>query len=231
MQSQPVCRKISDILEALMNIETLRKLANREEIDYQFLMSALQDYARPREKVSEWLKKGVLTRVKKGIYVFGREIAQSPYSLEVLANLIYGPSAISLTYALSFHGLIPERVSLLTCITNKRNKFFNTAVGNFVYYYLHPKKYPIGIELKTIAPKKQVFMASPEKALCDQIYLIDKTLEFKNVTDVEKYLLFDLRLDETLLRKFSKKKLSVIVDVYNDQNLTQLEQFFKKWKK
>lgn len=30
-----------------MNIETLRKLAGKEEIDYQFVVSALKGYARP----------------------------------------------------------------------------------------------------------------------------------------------------------------------------------------
>lgn len=49
-----------------MNIEQLRKLAGREEIDYPFLMSALSNYAWPREKISNWLKSGELIRVKKG---------------------------------------------------------------------------------------------------------------------------------------------------------------------
>src|SRR5205085_9208942 len=103
--------------------------AQREEIDYQFLLSLLLEYARPREKISAWLKSGELIRVKKGLYIFGPQVAQGPYSPEVLANLIYGPSAISLNYALSFYGLIPERVTTITSITNKRNKQFSTAVG------------------------------------------------------------------------------------------------------
>lgn len=108
----PVCRIIVDILEISMNIEMVRKLAEREEIDYQFLLSTLSEYARPRDKISEWLKSGDLIRVKKGLYVFGEHIALTPYSHEILANLIYGPSAISLSYALAFYGLIPERVTV-----------------------------------------------------------------------------------------------------------------------
>ena len=96
-----------------MKLETLRKIAGREEIDYQFLLSILKEYAHPRDKISEWLKSGDLIRVKKGLYIFGKQIAQTSYLLEVLANLIYGPSAISLSYALSFYGLIPERVPLI----------------------------------------------------------------------------------------------------------------------
>lgn len=214
-----------------MQIQALRKLANREEVDYQFLMSALSDYARPRDKIRAWLKKGDLIRVKKGIYVFGKEISQSPYSLEILANLLYGPSAISLTYALSHYGLIPERVSALTSITNKRHKQFTTPVGNFVYYYLHLQKYSVGIELKNIGSNRQFFIASPEKALCDQIYLMDKTLDFENLKSVENYLFHDLRIDPEPLRKFNLKKLSEIIQIYNDSKLTQLGLFLKNWRK
>ncbi|MEM1244661.1 MAG: hypothetical protein AAGG80_07595, partial [Pseudomonadota bacterium] len=120
-----------------MNIETLRKLAGKEEIDYQFIVSALAGYARPRDKISNWLKSGQLIRVKKGLYIFGKSVALQPYSKEVLANLIYGPSAISLTYALSYYGLIPERVDVITSVTNKRHKSFATCIGEFSYYALN----------------------------------------------------------------------------------------------
>jgi hypothetical protein len=36
----------------------------------------------------------------QGIYVFGERYRRSPFSREVLANMIYGPSYISLDYAL-----------------------------------------------------------------------------------------------------------------------------------
>ena len=42
---------------------------------------------------------------------------KSPLSREVLANLIYGPSYISLEYGLQHYGLIPERVEIVTSVT------------------------------------------------------------------------------------------------------------------
>ena len=126
-----------------MKIEILRKLANREEIDYLFLVSALKHYARPREKISQWLKSGDLIRVKKGLYIFAGEAKESLYSLEVLANLIYGPSAISLSYALAFYGMIPERVSTITSITPKRCKKFGTPVGLFFIRICIQKNMPL----------------------------------------------------------------------------------------
>jgi len=104
----------------------LRKIAPIEEIDYNFLKSALAGYNHPRVKINDLLKQGKIIRVKKGLYVFGSELAQQPFLKETLANLIYGPSYISLEYALAFYGLIPERVEEVTSVTNKRNKSFNT---------------------------------------------------------------------------------------------------------
>lgn len=213
-----------------MNLETLRKHAGREEIDYQFLLSELKDYTNPRSKISAWLKTGALISIKKGLYIFGEAHALQPYSKEVLANLIYGPSAISLTYALSFYGLIPERVETLTSITNNRNKFFATCIGNFQYYYLHPKKYAVGIVLNTANNHQNILIASPEKALCDQIYLIDKDISLCNNDDLEKYLLHDLRIDNNLLLKFRLKYLQEICCIYGDPRLLLLHGYIKNKK-
>lgn len=214
-----------------MKIETLRKLAGREVIDYSFIIDALKDYATPRDKISSWLASGELIRIKKGLYVFGREIALAPYSPEVIANLIYGPSAISLRYALAYYGLIPERVSTITSITNKRNKSFTSPIGIFTYQYLSPAKYPIGIELSQVSKTEAILIASPEKALCDHIYLTDKEIIFKNDQDVEHYLIHDLRIDESALRTLHVKNCIEISVIYKDKRLERLAQFIKKWKK
>lgn len=214
-----------------MNIEMVRKLAEREEIDYQFLLSVLSEYARPRDKISEWLKSGDLIRVKKGLYVFGKHIALTPYSHEILANLIYGPSAISLSYALAFYGLIPERVTTITSITNKRNKTFSTPVGEFTYQYLNQSKYPVGIALSETAGRKHFLIASPEKALCDHLYLQDRKIFLKDMDSVHAYLFHDMRIDKAALRLLKINILSEICRIYADDRLDLLLTFFKKWKK
>lgn len=213
-----------------MKLETIRKIAGREEIDYFFLLSILKDYARPRDKISEWIKSGDLVRVKKGLYVFGEHIARSPFSLEILANLIYGPSAVSLYYALAFYGLIPERVTTVTSITNKRNKNFLTPVGEFTYQYLNPKKYSVEIELMRSSKQNNILIASPEKALCDHIYLTDKKIILTTQIDVEQYLFHDLRIDKSVLRSFRINKLQMISKIYEDDRLNLLTLFIKKWK-
>lgn len=214
-----------------MKIETLRKLAAREEIDYQFLISALADYAYPRDKISAWLKSGDLIRIKKGLYIFGKNIALTSYSHEVLANLIYGPSTVSLSYALSYHGLIPERVNIITSITSKRNKSFTTPAGEFTYTYLNQAKYPVGIELISSSKFHKFLMASPEKALCDYIHLTDKQIIFNSQDEIKAYLFNDLRIDETVLKTFRIEKLLKISTAYHDERLIQLTKFIKTWKR
>jgi predicted transcriptional regulator of viral defense system len=98
----------------------LRKIIPREEFDYALLTAALSEYAAPRQKINELLKSGVITRVKKGLYIFGPAYNQVPVCKEVLANLIYGPSCLSLEYALAYHGLIPERANCHECYSQER---------------------------------------------------------------------------------------------------------------
>lgn len=212
----------------IVNIYQLRKLAQREEIDYQFLLSALKKYTSPRDKISTWLKSGDLIRIKKGLYVFGQNVAEKPYSKELLANLIYGPSAISLTYALSYYGLIPEKVETITSITHNRIKLFETPIGEFKYYYINQKKYSIGIQLETIDQTCSFLIATPEKALCDQLHIIDKKEEIKTASDMEVYLFHNLRIDEALLLTLNKKILDEINQHYDDPRLSFIKPFLRK---
>lgn len=213
-----------------MKIHDLKNLIEGEVFDFNQLNAALNHYAHPRGKISQWLKTGELIRVKKGLYVFGRN-ASSPYSIEVLANLIYGPSAISLNYALSYYGLIPEAVYTVTSITNKRHKAFATPVGNFTYTYLATSKYSIGIQLKTLPSDVNILIASPEKAFCDLISLSIKNVHIMNEEAVADFLFNDLRIDEEAFKQLSMSDLQQIADVYHNPRLNRIIKYTKLWMK
>ena len=117
----------------------LRSRIEGEECDYRILMDCLKQYERPRDKITNLLRQGAIIRVKKGIYVFGPKYARRPFSREILANMIYGPSCISLDYALHWHGLIPERVEAVTSVTIGRGRRFSTPVGLFIYRQVSPQ--------------------------------------------------------------------------------------------
>lgn len=207
----------------------LRQLAPREEVDYLFLQGALSpEYSQVRDKISRLIADGSLIRVKKGLYVFGPEVSRGPYRLETLANLIYGPSYLSLEWALSHYGLIPERVTELTSVTCKRDKVFDTPVGRFTYRFLHPRKYPAGVDRREVDRGHPVLMATPEKALADRLALVDKDLELESAADVGDYLTTHLRIDPSDLLGLNSQRLSEIATAYRNPKVTRLLEFVKE---
>ncbi len=214
----------------IMIVDDIRKAAINEEIDYLLLKSLLKNYARPRDKITQLLKNKVLIRVKKGLYIFGDKYARKPYTIETLANLIYGPSCISLDYALAFYNMIPERVEVVTSVTNKRDKYFQTPVGIFTYRYLHTQKYPIGITAILIDETHPVLFATPEKALADKIMLGSLGLKLNNEKDIVYYLYEDLRLYPEKIKELDVKKLKKIASIYSNKNVFSLAVFLEKEK-
>jgi predicted transcriptional regulator of viral defense system len=173
----------------------LRTRIGRDDFDYLTLKNALSDYSRPDQKISELLKSGVITSVKKGLYVFDKTYRQGWIFPETLANQIYGPSCISLEYALAWHGMIPERVYTITSVTPKKNKVFETAVGRFTYQHLSLERYPQGIRQVWLSDSHAMLIASPEKALCDYV-LQHKINHVHNAQEAKDFLEDDLRIDE-----------------------------------
>lgn len=173
-----------------MSVE-LRNQIGREEFDYPTLMSALSAYASPRDRVTALLRSGTIVRVKKGLYVFGEAYRKMPYCRELLANLVYGPSIVSLDYALGYYGLIPERVEAVTSVTTGRARRFETPLGLFIYR--PTPNLSVGVE--RIEDGDAAFlMASPERALADRLR-DDRRDGVRTQREMERYLREDLRLD------------------------------------
>lgn len=203
-----------------VNILQLRKSIGREEFDYPQLTSSLSSYRAVDQKINELLKSGTIIRVKKGLYVFGTESRQAPICKESLANLIYGPSCISMEYALSYHGLIPERVETITSVTSKRDKEFETPIGRFTYRYLSAAKYPHGIEQEWMDRQHPILIATPEKALCDYVVLNDVALT--NSAAAKGFLQHDLRIDQENWARFNIKNLLHLNKHYSSRNVTRI---------
>ncbi len=189
--------------------------------DYTYLMSLLRDFASPRDKISRMIKKKELLQVKKGLYVLSPDFG-GDLNLKVLSNLIYGPSYISLEYALSYWGLIPEKVETVTSMTNKRNKAFETPVGMFTYKYLKNSCFSLGVDWVS-DPAGSFFIATREKALCDHIALLKEL----GTGDVEHFLEYDMRVDMDELETFDLELVEEIGAAYRKKSVTAFAQWLR----
>jgi len=178
------------------------------ELEYGFVMECLSKYSNPRVKIHHLLKIGALIRVKKGIYIFGSHFRRHPYSVEVLANLIYGPSYVSLEWACQHYRLIPEKVTIITSVTTKRSGQFTTDIGTFTYDHQSVGAFSSGMTLVRFSDVQQALMATKEKALVDLLTV--RRGSFASLKQLKETLFEDLRVEEEDLLAFDKAHLAEI---------------------
>ena len=204
----------------------LREKVPGEIFDYQVLMDCLSRYRKPRDAVTRLLSSGRIIRIKKGIYSFGQAYRRAPISREYLANLIYGPSYVSLDYALYYYGMIPERVHSLTSVTINRSRSFDTPVGLFSYRTLPDSKYSIGAILDSISGTS-FMIASPEKALVDKVWT-DRRFSGKRLSDYKNYLADDLRIEQAELDRLDMEVLRIIAESFASLKVNNLVSFLSR---
>lgn len=110
-------------------------------------------------------KQGQVQTVKRGLYLLSGEQIPDLY----LANKLYEPSYVSLEFALSYHGVIPEAVYEITSVTTKATRRF-AALGKIFSYRKIKKAAYTGYEIQ----KQQgmsFYLADAAKAFVDSNYL------------------------------------------------------------
>lgn len=172
----------------------------------EVLDEVLSGYLRPNDKVSEWLREGALQPLRRGLYLAGPSLRTSPACLPLLANHLYGPSYVSLDFALAFHGLIPEGVAEVTSVTPKPSRRLTNSLGRFSYHHLPLPYYAISQQLGEGPDGLRFLIASPTKALCDRLVL-SRQLPLLSRVAMRQWLLEDLRLDPDLLSQLSLSEI------------------------
>jgi len=132
------------------------------------LLNELKDYVNPTAKIRRLVDLGELTPIVRGLYETEPNIPG-----HYLAPIIYGPSYLSFEFALAYHSLIPEAVHTFTSATfeKKKAKQYSTHFGTFTYRDVPSNVYPLGLVMHTESGYG-FQMASPEKAICDELYII-----------------------------------------------------------
>ena len=209
------------------SIGKIREEIEQEIFDYQVLKQALRAYSKPRDKISSLLASKDLIQIRKGLYCFAPPYRKNSLCLEIAANLIHGPSYISLDYALSYHGLIPERVEVVTSMTTARSRRFDTPLGRFSYQTLGVRRFASGVRRYEGPSQQHFLMASPEKALVDKVWT-DKRFSGNRLGEFSEYLTDDLRISSHSLRKLSRELLQEISNDYASRKIANLVHYLQK---
>ena len=207
----------------------LRSQIPHNEFDYLTLLSALRDYKHPRDRITKLLRQGAIIRIKKGLYVWGENERRGPVHKEVLANLIFGPSYISLEYSLQYHGLIPERVEAVTSVTISRSREFDTPLGRFVYQTIPLRAFRAGVDRVDLGQGRHCLLALPEKALADKLYC--DRLPIRSQKGIRTYLFEDLRIEPEVLCSLKLDRLEDYATRYRSQKISLLSKVVRRLKK
>lgn len=170
-------------------------------VDFAALTTVLNDYKAPKNKVSAMEKSGDLIRLKKGLFIVSPEVNGQTISRELVANHLYGPSYVSLESALSFYGLIPEKVYAVRSVTTRLSKEYVTPLGNYEYVTVPEDYYQIGIRQEIVDNQYAYLIAAPEKAICDMI-ATTRNLRLQSVKAMQVYIEEDLRIDLSVFDKY-----------------------------
>ena len=172
------------------------------------LLAGAVSTAQVRLQLSRWVKAGRLLQLRRGLYSLAptwRKVEPHPF---LVANRLQRGSFVSLQSALAFHGVIPEYVPVVTSVGPGRPETVHNPLGAFQFNHV-TAKLCFGYSRMEVAARQFAFVASPEKALLDLVYLTPGA-------DSEKYL-HELRLQnaetmdvstlDELVRRSGKAKL------------------------
>jgi len=123
-----------------------------------------------QRRLVDWSKAGKVVPLRRGLYALPktkRKLEPHPF---VIANRLAAGSYVSLEMALRYYSLIPEHVAVITSVATGRPRDWKNEFGRFYYRHVHPR-YFFGMEYRLVAEEQYAFVAYPEKALLDLIYL------------------------------------------------------------
>jgi len=173
-----------------------------------------------RNQLSRWKKQGLVVALKKGLYALANSERSVGLSKELIASSLYKPSYISLESALSRYKMIPEQVVAVTSVTARKTRTFQNEEGIFIYRSLKKSLF-FGFKLERDESGFPYFMANPEKALLDHLYL---NLGGITVNQLD-YFSGSLRLQNTSI--LDRKKLISYAKRYGVKKLTKILEFLK----
>jgi len=153
-----------------MDFNTLLEIIRDDPLfDSSILLAGRVDPQAIRTQLSRWVNAAKIDQLRRGLYTVAPPFQKKQPHPFLVANHLQKASYVSLQSALSFYGLIPEVVHTTTSVTTGRPGRFETTLGD--YQFRHTKtELLFGYQLIDLGGQS-AFVATPEKALLDLIYL------------------------------------------------------------
>ena len=123
-----------------------------------------------RRQLSRWLAGGRLYQLRRGLYALAPPYQKTRPAPFLIANRLVRPSYVGLQSALSYYDLIPEYVPVTTSVTTAKPGRWDTALGSFGCRHVKVGLF-WGYTLADLGGDQSAFLATPEKALLDLLYL------------------------------------------------------------
>jgi len=175
----------------------LLKVADEPVFRTGFLAANGGSLGELRLQLSRWVKAGKLIQLTKGLYTLAepyRKVTPHPF---VLANAIKKASYISLQSALGYYGMIPEHVPTVTSVTTQRPERVKTLLGQFAFRHIK-KNWFHSYQQIDFGSGQRAFIATPEKALLDLVYLTPGADNYDFLTELRLQSPEQLDLDAIL---------------------------------
>lgn len=154
-----------------MEFEDLLAIVSAEPVfETGVLLAGATNPVAIRVQLSRWVRSGKVVQIRRGLYALAppyRQIEPHPF---VVANRLSRGSYVSLQSALSFYALIPELVAVTTSVTLRRGGQWETPLGVYITRHVHKPLF-WGYEALPLGQGQRAFVARPEKALLDLLYL------------------------------------------------------------
>ena len=214
-----------------MDIFDIKNKINTTVFTHEMLRNTIvNSFSNVNEKISQMLKKEDIIKIKRGVYIFNKKYQDSIVDKISVANMLYTPSYVSFEYALSYYGLIPERVYEITSASIRAKKTYETALGRFSYRKVPLKAFSLGIDWLYDEKLGGRLIATKEKALCDKVRS-EKKLGKLTQEKLWNYFMNDLRIEPNELIKFNVELIRDIAIAYNSRILRDIGVLIAKRKK
>ncbi len=123
-----------------------------------------------RKQLSRWTQAGRLYQLRRGLYTLAPPFQKAKPHPFVIANRMVSSSYVSLQSALAYYDLIPEYVPVTTSVTTARPARWETPLGSFEFRHIKVELLR-GYRRIELGGDQHAFVATPEKALLDLVYL------------------------------------------------------------